>query len=151
MPAYWLVVLGLIAFLAAPAGSDESLAYINLIERRIMAIWRLPPNAEGRKVALRINLDAAGSISDVCVEDSSGDEAFDASAVEAVRRASPFPPVPISMKNLIGDLLMVLDPTWITKPGGDILKNTPPHILPAPRVPARPARPAPKKIPGQEI
>jgi hypothetical protein len=37
--------------------------------------------------------------------------AFNASAVQAVRRASPFPPVPDSAQSLIGDLRTVLDPT----------------------------------------
>jgi hypothetical protein len=41
-----------------------------------------------------------------------GDKQFDASADHAVRRASPFPPVPDSAQSsLVGDLRMVLDPT----------------------------------------
>jgi TonB family protein len=51
-------------------------------------------------------------MSDVRVEKSSGDLQFDASAVQAVHRASPFPPVPdAAQSSLVGDLRIVLDPT----------------------------------------
>jgi len=58
-----------------------------------------------------MRLERSGRVSDVRVEKSSGDKQFDASAVQAVRRASPFPPVPDSAQSLLGDLRMVLAPT----------------------------------------
>jgi TonB family protein len=76
-----------------------------------MAAWTLPPNAKGLKVVIRLRLERSGRVSDVRVEKSSGDKQFDASAVQAVRRANPFPPVPDAAKSLVGDLRMVLDPT----------------------------------------
>jgi hypothetical protein len=60
---------------------------------------------------------------DVRVEKSLGDKQFDASAVQAVRRPSPFLSVPDSAQSsFVGDLHMVLDPT----------------------------RPAPEQFPGQK-
>jgi len=92
--------------------ADDASAYLDQVERRIMAAWKLPPNAHGLKVVLRMRLERSGRVSDVRVEKSSGDKQFDASAVQAVRRASPFPPVPESAQSsLVGDLRMVLDPT----------------------------------------
>jgi len=77
-----------------------------------MAAWRLPTNANGLKVVIHLRLERSGRVSDVRVEKSSGDKQFDTSAVQAVRRASPFPPVPdAAQSSLIGDLRMVLDPT----------------------------------------
>ena len=77
-----------------------------------MAAWKLPPNANRLKVVIRLPVERSGRVSDVRVEKSSGDKQFDASAVQAVRRASPFPPVPESAQSsLVGDLRMVLDPT----------------------------------------
>jgi len=77
-----------------------------------MAVWKLPANANGLKVVIRLRLERSGRVSDVRVEKSSGDKQFDASAVQAVRRASPFPPVPDSVQSsLFGYLRMVLDPT----------------------------------------
>jgi len=76
-----------------------------------MAAWRVPPNANGLKVVLRLGLERSGRVSEVRVEKSSGDKQFDALGVAAVRHAGPFPPVPESAKSLVGDLRMALDST----------------------------------------
>ena len=73
------VILGLIAVRVAPAIPRLS-AYLMQIEKRIMAVWRLPPQSEGRKITLRMKLSPGGYTSEVRVENSSGDEKFDASA-----------------------------------------------------------------------
>ena len=92
--------------------ADDASAYLDQVERRIMAAWKLPPNAHGLKVVLRMRLERSGRVSDVRVEKSSGDKQFDASAVQAVRRANPFPRVPDSVQSsLVGNLRTVLDPT----------------------------------------
>ena len=95
--------------LAAAEATDEASAYLDNIERRIMAAWKVPPKSYGLKVILRYNLARNGSISFVRVEASSGNQSFDDSAVQAVRRASPFPVPPKTFP--IGDLRMVLDPS----------------------------------------
>jgi TonB family protein len=138
----------LLAFLAAPAVVDDGPAYVTLMEKRIMSVWRLPENSEGKKVVVFMKLDRAGRVSDVRVEKSSGDEAFDESALRAVRTASPFPAVPEAIKHIAGDLRMVLDPTP-PAPVEEIPKEVKP--TPRPPVPRAPIRPAPKKIPGQQI
>ena len=74
-----------------------------------MATWKLPPKSDGLKVTLRYTLARNGSVSFVRVEKTSGNPSFDDSAVQAVRRASPFLPPPKSFP--VGDLRMVLDPT----------------------------------------
>lgn len=107
-----LALSGLIASISTAFGAtadDDAAAYLGQVEKRIMAVWKLPPKSNGLKVALRYTLAANGSVSFVRVEKSSGDQSFDDSAVQAVRRASPFPAPPKSFPN--GDLRMVLDPT----------------------------------------
>ena len=145
-PMMRLAVFGLLVAFAASAGADDGTTYINQIKRRIMAVWRLPKNSEGLKVVIWMNLDKAGRISDVRVEESSGDEKFDASALQAVRRAAPFPPVPLALEDLVGDLLIVLQQN-------PPAQETPKEVKPAPKpsTPRAPAKPAPKKIPGQMI
>jgi TonB family protein len=93
------------------AADDDANAYVHQMEKRIMAAWHLPKRSAGLTVALRMNLERSGRISDVRVEQSSGHEHFDESAVEAVRRVAEFPPVPHALNHLIGDLVIVLDPT----------------------------------------
>ena len=94
------------------SAADDASAYLDQVERRIMATWKLLPKANGLKVVLRLRLGRSGRVSDVRVEKSSGDKQSDASVVQAVRRASPFPPTPDSAQSsLVGDLRMVLEPT----------------------------------------
>lgn len=91
------------------AANNDATAYLDQIERRIIVAWRLPSGAEGLKVSLRFNLARNGRVSKLRVEKSSGNESFDVSAVEAVRRASPFPRPPKSFP--IGNLRIILEPT----------------------------------------
>jgi TonB family protein len=83
--------------------------FISAIEKYMMAAWQLLPKSDGLKVTLRYTLAANGSVSSVHVEKCSGNQSFDDSAVQAVRRAGPFPPPPKSFPT--GDLRMMLDPT----------------------------------------
>jgi len=76
---------------AATGTTDEAEVYLNRVEQKIMAVWKRPPKTDGLKVTLRYNLARNGFVSAVRVEKSSGNQSFDDSAVQAVRRASPFP------------------------------------------------------------
>jgi len=92
-------LLFFLPFLTA-AADDDANSYVHQMEMRIMAAWDLSKRSAGLTVALRMNLEGSGRISAVRVEQSSGNERFDESAVEAVRRVAEFPPV-----------VIVLDPT----------------------------------------
>jgi TonB family protein len=104
-----LLVISAAKILAIDAGDAKT--YLDQVESRVMAVWRLPEKVAGRRVIIRMNLERSGRVSNVRVEKSSGDKKFDDSALEAVRTASPFPRVPESAKAIVGDLHMVLDPT----------------------------------------
>ena len=71
-------------------------------------------------------LARSGAVSFVRVDTTSGNQSFDKSAVQAVRRASPFPPPPKSFP--IGDVRMVI---YLTGP--------------------TPSKPVQKKLPDLEI
>ena len=108
------------------SASDEEGAYLNKIEQLIIARWKLPPKSDGLKVILRYWLARSGAVSFVRVDTTSGNQSFDDSAVQAVRRASPFPPPPKSFP--IGDVRMVI---YLTGP--------------------TPSKPVQKKLPDLEI
>jgi len=60
----------------------------SLVERN----WLLPPGSRGGLSSeLLIQLDATGQVTAVQIARSSGDSAFDRSAVAAVQRTSPLP------------------------------------------------------------
>lgn len=80
----------------APRCNDrpEVQAYMAQIRSRTLERWKLPPGVPvDERVTLRFKLDVAGSASAVQVVKAS-DNALGASAIDAMRAASPFPPVP---------------------------------------------------------
>ena len=69
-------------------------SYLDEIRQRTYERWVLPPGVDaGRKVTLRFHLDVAGSASKVSIVKAE-DNALGASAVDALRAAAPFPPMP---------------------------------------------------------
>lgn len=66
--------------------------FTRAIDRKVKSVWRLPPNtSHGMMTEMRITILPGGEVASVLVTKSSGSSALDASAQEAVRRASPLP------------------------------------------------------------
>ncbi len=83
--------------LANETGADcakrpEVQAYLELLYQRIYTRWSLPYGIENKRVTLRFEIDVAGSTSSI--QFVKGDNAIGASAIDAMRAASPFPPMP---------------------------------------------------------
>jgi len=69
-------------------------SYLGDVEGRTLDRWSLPPGVDpNQKVTLKFRLDVAGSASRVALV-SADDNALGASAIDALRAASPFPPIP---------------------------------------------------------
>jgi TonB family protein len=77
-------------FLAAPADFDQ---YLDEIEKRVESKWKYPAKSENLQASVKFNIDRAGRVSELEIVKSSGRQDFDASALEAVRSSSPFPPL----------------------------------------------------------
>ena len=72
--------------------SDKVLAYVVNIQDRIIRKWSRPPTARnGMRCVLRVVLLPTGEVLQASVEESSGNQAFDNSAVRAVFKASNLP------------------------------------------------------------
>ncbi len=88
-------------------GRAEVQSYMSLVKDRMYARWQLPPGVPAdQQVSLKFVLDVAGSASNVELVRAS-DNALGASAVDALRSASPFPPIPerarcLAQRRLIG-------------------------------------------------
>jgi TonB family protein len=82
--------------------------YLEQLERRVKSVWKYPEDVSGvQEVAVRFSLDRAGKLIQANVLDSS-DARLNASAVEAMKRASPFPPIPENLaKELANEPLIV--------------------------------------------
>lgn len=62
-----------------------------LIKQLVERVWSRPPSARnGMRAVLRVNMLPTGEVTEVVIERSSGDPAFDRSAENAVYRAQPF-------------------------------------------------------------
>jgi TonB family protein len=82
--------------------------YFELIKRRVYAAWRYPEGVRGvHKVSVRFTLDRAGAGHGVQVVRSTN-SALNASAVDAMHRASPFPPIPEKFRTLVGQPLTLI-------------------------------------------
>jgi TonB family protein len=81
-------------------------SYIANVKQRTYDRWVLPPGVDaGRSVTLRFHLDLAGSATKVSIVKAE-DNALGASAVDALRAASPFPPMPDAARCLSSRMLI---------------------------------------------
>jgi colicin import membrane protein len=80
------------AIAAAMTAEEMTASYAALIQQTVMNYWSRPPSARnGMEALLAIRLIPTGEVVSVTVERSSGSEAFDRSAVNAVQKAAAFP------------------------------------------------------------
>lgn len=79
---------------AAESDTDLAMAYTDSIRAAIEDNWSRPPSARrDMEVVLRLQLIPTGEVVSVSVMKSSGNEAFDTSAINAVKKAERFPEV----------------------------------------------------------
>lgn len=82
-------------------------AYYEAIWSRIKAEWALPrgilPSRNLEAVA-DVTVSRSGSVTSLGIERSSGNRYFDQSAIRAIQKASPFPPIPGSIRGSSIDL-----------------------------------------------
>jgi len=78
-------------FQIAVTDDEKALAYVGQIQRVIIHNWSRPPSARnGMQALLKVFLVPTGEVVEVVVIESSGNDAFDRSAVQAVRKAQQF-------------------------------------------------------------
>lgn len=75
----------------AVTDDEKAMAYAAQIKRVIIQNWSRPPSARnGMQALLKVHLVPDGEVVNVTVVKSSGNDAFDRSAVLAVQKAQPF-------------------------------------------------------------
>lgn len=75
-------------------------AYYGVIRDKVQDNWIYPEGLKDGAISVIVSIKIArtGKLLDVSVEKSSGDQAFDASLLKAVKKAAPFPPLPVDME-----------------------------------------------------
>jgi len=77
---------------AAATSAEMAASYAALIQQTVINYWSRPPSARnGMEALLSIQLIPTGEVVSVSVIKSSGNSAFDQSAVNAVKKAGSFP------------------------------------------------------------
>jgi TonB family protein len=81
--------------------------YLERVKKRVNSVWKYPEEVAGtQKVAVLFSLDKAGKLIKAEVLEST-DSRINASALEAMTKASPFPPIPENLKELAGEPLIL--------------------------------------------
>ena len=83
-------------------------SYLNVIKAKVQSTWKYPTGVSGTQaLTLKFVLDIDGKLVSAEVVDST-DARLNGSAMEAVNRASPFPPIPEDLKaGLAGQPLLM--------------------------------------------
>ncbi|MCX5852425.1 MAG: energy transducer TonB [Deltaproteobacteria bacterium] len=71
--------------------------YYSLVWSKIKAQWALPQellSGDGTVAVVALRISRDGEVDGITFEKSSGSKVFDESAVKAIRKAGPFPPLP---------------------------------------------------------
>jgi len=68
--------------------------YTNQIRRKVAAQWRWAESYGGLRVLLYFKINRDGSVGDILVKESSGNEDYDKNALYTIRRAAPFSDLP---------------------------------------------------------
>lgn len=72
--------------------------YMTMVQRRISNQWHAPSVSQQMEAVIRFKLEKSGEISEVEIEESSGNEYFDLAAKRAVLAASPLPSFPADIE-----------------------------------------------------
>lgn len=79
--------------------------YFNQLKRRVESVWKFPDGVSGlQKVGVVFTIDRSGRLIKADVLESS-DPRLNAGAMEAMKKAAPFPPIPDSLKDLANEPL----------------------------------------------
>lgn len=75
----------------ARQGQEAANSFINLVRRAVEQAWVIPPNVpSGATAEVAVRLGPSGELFAASISQSSGDSAFDRSAIQAVEAAAPF-------------------------------------------------------------
>lgn len=73
-------------------------SYVHCVERLIYSKWQPPKNIEYKKIVTLIHITRNGKLISVTIKNSSGNTMVDQAALDAVKKAAPFPPMPKEYK-----------------------------------------------------
>lgn len=88
--------------------------YMETLKRRLRRNWQPPRGEESRKIAVLMIINRDGSLKDTKIYESSGSEASDKAAIEAVEASAPFPTLPTGYAGESVPILFTFDYTVLS-------------------------------------
>ncbi|MBW1645837.1 MAG: TonB C-terminal domain-containing protein [Deltaproteobacteria bacterium] len=97
---------------ATPAGQARVMLYAEQLKALITSNWNLPELLAGKKLSATVSLviDRAGNLLEQKIERLSGNQLFDDSIMQAIKRAAPFPPFPPVMRQDREEFVITFEP-----------------------------------------
>lgn len=90
--------------------------YMSALQKKIKGSWNPKTMKKSRRTVLLFTVNKKGEVSNIRVVNSSGDKKADAEAIEAVKKSSPFPPLPNEYKEKNIDINFTFDyNVWFDK------------------------------------
>lgn len=86
---------------AARANLEERYsAYYGVLRDKVQENWIYPQGLKDNRISVivSIKIERGGKLLEVSVEKSSGNRAFDDSLLKAIKKAAPFPPLPVDLE-----------------------------------------------------
>ncbi|MCR4881049.1 MAG: TonB C-terminal domain-containing protein [bacterium] len=83
--------------------------YITELQRRVLRNWSTPNNDNSKKTVLFLRISKSGNLMILNVKSPSGDTHIDELAINAVKNAQPFSPLPDGYRNQYADVILTFD------------------------------------------
>lgn len=99
---------------AANAYKNESLdvdlrPYVTELQRKVLRNWAMPKNDNNKKTVLFLRISKTGNLMILNIKTPSGDTYTDNLAIDAVKKAQPFSPLPLGYRNAYADIILTFD------------------------------------------
>ena len=83
----------------------QYLLYFRTVQQRVKDAWTFPGGSNDLTADVEFSINADGTLNYVKIAKGSGDSAFDASVLRAIKRAAPFPPPPDRYRSQFSDVV----------------------------------------------
>lgn len=83
--------------------------YVTELQRRVLRNWNMPANDNSKKTVLFLRIAKNGNLMILNIKTPSGDTHIDELAINAVKKAQPFNPLPAGYRNAYADVIMTFD------------------------------------------
>jgi len=83
--------------------------YVTELQRRVLRNWSMPANDNSKKTVLFLRIAKSGNLMILNIKTPSGDTYIDNLALNAVKKAQPFSPLPAGYRNAYADVILTFD------------------------------------------